>query len=629
MATAERRALAIEARVFDAASKQFRAISASAVHAGRSIVGGFRGAIGTLTSLRGLATGMVAAFAASRVVGAVRSVADGLDQLAKTSDQLGLTAESLGAIRHQAETAGVSLQEVGSALRTFERNLTAAQKGTGDQARALGLLGLRVEDFQGKQLNTVEVFARVADGLKGVGSAYERTRVLTDLFGDSGAKLATLLKPGGDAIRQMADEAQRLGLVFSREELARAEEFNDALTKVQQTFRGLFERIVVDLAPAFTKALEELRDLFVKHGSTIRDTIFSITDAFAGMAETVAIGTVRMIDWITQLSAALRDIASRIEVIKAAVVVADSVLGFGTDNERMQARARLTLAIDEWRRAQVALGDEVLESGRKMQASMKATEEFFSQLREKIRAAREEQRRGATVAAGTKPPSGNDPPTTEESRRLADNLYSGVQRAALAWRDFNQVAFQAGQDLVNGPLNAMSNAFASIIDGTRTAKDAFRDFGRATIKVLADVAAKMLTVQLVSGIFGLPNGATPNQFGVLRAKGGVDPGGVDRLLPVRGFAKGGIVRRPTFALMGEGSAPAEAFVPLPDGRSIPVSFDGAAPSGPAVVNVNIQAWDGTDVMRVLRKHRGILRELQADDLNRFGSVRQHHQRALR
>ncbi len=612
--------------MFDAASKQFRAISASAVHAGRSIVGGFRGAIGTLTSLRGLATGMVAAFAASRVVGAVRSVADGLDQLAKTSDQLGLTAESLGAIRHQAETAGVSLQEVGSALRTFARNLTAAQKGTGDQARALGLLGLRVEDFQGQQLDTVEVFARVADGLKGVGSAYERTRVLTDLFGDSGAKLATLLKPGGDAIRQMAEEAQRLGLVFSREDLARAEAFNDAITRLQQTFRGLFERIFVDLAPVLTKAMEDLRDLFVQHGATIRDTVLAISETFAGLAEIVAIGTAKMVHWITQLSAVLRDVGNRIDVIRAAVGVAQSIIGFGSDSERTQARAQLTLAIDEWRKAQVVLGDEILRSGALAEKQTKVIEEFFEKLREKIRAAREEQQRGLGTAPGVTPP----PAPAADAATAADNLVAGIEKASVAWRDFNQAAFQAGQDLVNGPLHALQGAFASILDGTRSARDAFKDFGRQTVRVLAQVISKLITVRILSSIFGgTAVGVDGAATGVLRARGGVDPGGVERLLPVRGFAKGGIVRRPTFALMGEGSAPAEAFVPLPDGRSIPVSFDGAAPGGGGAVHVTIQAWDGADVMRVLRKHRGILRELQADDLKRHTTVRQQHQRALR
>jgi len=39
------------------------------------------------------------------------------------------------------------------------------------------------------------------------------------------------------------------------------------------------------------------------------------------------------------------------------------------------------------------------------------------------------------------------------------------------------------------------------------------------------------------------------------------------------YARGGIANSPQLAVFGEGSMP-EAFVPLPDGRSIPVSFRG-------------------------------------------------------
>ena len=48
-------------------------------------------------------------------------------------------------------------------------------------------------------------------------------------------------------------------------------------------------------------------------------------------------------------------------------------------------------------------------------------------------------------------------------------------------------------------------------------------------------------------------------------------------LPLRRYASGGVTDRPQLAMFGEGSKP-EAYVPLPDGRSIPavVSLKGMA-----------------------------------------------------
>lgn len=62
-------------------------------------------------------------------------------------------------------------------------------------------------------------------------------------------------------------------------------------------------------------------------------------------------------------------------------------------------------------------------------------------------------------------------------------------------------------------------------------------------------------------------------------------------LPLRKYANGGIARSAQFAIFGEGDRP-EAFVPLPDGRSIPVTMRASgggaqqgASSSPPVVNI--------------------------------------------
>jgi len=61
-------------------------------------------------------------------------------------------------------------------------------------------------------------------------------------------------------------------------------------------------------------------------------------------------------------------------------------------------------------------------------------------------------------------------------------------------------------------------------------------------------------------------------------------------VPLRKYAAGGVARSPQLALYGEGSQ-AEAFVPLPDGRRIPVALEGGAPA----VTVNVINQSGQPV----------------------------------
>lgn len=67
-------------------------------------------------------------------------------------------------------------------------------------------------------------------------------------------------------------------------------------------------------------------------------------------------------------------------------------------------------------------------------------------------------------------------------------------------------------------------------------------------------------------------------------------------LPLRKYANGGIARRPQLALFGEGRQP-EAYVPLPDGRTIPVTMRGGAQQAAAApsVSVNVINNSGTSV----------------------------------
>ena len=84
------------------------------------------------------------------------------------------------------------------------------------------------------------------------------------------------------------------------------------------------------------------------------------------------------------------------------------------------------------------------------------------------------------------------------------------------------------------------------------------------------------------GLGGDSNGfniadATRSDF----AKGGVMTGYGP--MDLKHYSRGGIASQPQLAMFGEGAVP-EAYVPLPDGRSIPVTMKG---SGSGEVQVNI------------------------------------------
>jgi lambda family phage tail tape measure protein len=87
-------------------------------------------------------------------------------------------------------------------------------------------------------------------------------------------------------------------------------------------------------------------------------------------------------------------------------------------------------------------------------------------------------------------------------------------------------------------------------------------------------------------------GFNPLAFsGISFANGGIMTG--DGPMPLKKYASGGIANSPQLALYGEGSRP-EAFVPLPDGRRIPVAMQGGG-GGSTNVTVNVDASGNASV----------------------------------
>lgn len=126
--------------------------------------------------------------------------------------------------------------------------------------------------------------------------------------------------------------------------------------------------------------------------------------------------------------------------------------------------------------------------------------------------------------------------------------------------------------------SSMTSAFMSMIDGTKSVKDAFRDMARDIIKQLYEIIVVKRMVNAITGALGFANGGA---FSAGRQ--------------IQAYANGGVVGGPTYfpmaggktGLMGE--AGPEAIMPLKRGRGgkLGVSVEGASGSVNVVNNINV------------------------------------------
>jgi len=138
---------------------------------------------------------------------------------------------------------------------------------------------------------------------------------------------------------------------------------------------------------------------------------------------------------------------------------------------------------------------------------------------------------------------------------------------------------QIGRQMELVTVQAFNGMTDALVNFVMTGKLDFRSLANSIISDLIRIqiqrAITLPMARAMSSIFGFADG------GVMTSAGP---------MALRSYASGGIANSPQLALFGEGSRP-EAYVPLPDGRSIPVTMSGGAFGGD-VFNISVSISDG-------------------------------------
>ena len=139
-------------------------------------------------------------------------------------------------------------------------------------------------------------------------------------------------------------------------------------------------------------------------------------------------------------------------------------------------------------------------------------------------------------------------------------------------------AEQIGKQMESATVRAFNGMTDALVNFVMTGKLDFRSLANSIISDLIRIqiqrAITLPLARAMSSFFGFADG------GVMTSAGP---------MALRSYASGGIANSPQLALFGEGSKP-EAYVPLPDGRSIPVTMSGGASAGD-VFNISVSVSD--------------------------------------
>ena len=226
---------------------------------GQDKASGVMGKIGKLAKGLGKGLAGIGVAAVGMGLASVKSFADAGDEVQKMALKTGFSTEALSELKHAANLSGTSIQGLEKGFKKMSSVVLDAQQGLSTGTDALAMMGMTVEDLAG--LDPEQTFLKMSEAIADIEDPIIKAAAAQDVFGKAGVDLLPMLANGAEGLKEMREEANDLGLVFSQEAADDAADFKDSLTKLQGAFSGLMKEIGQALMPVLDALIPVLIDL--------------------------------------------------------------------------------------------------------------------------------------------------------------------------------------------------------------------------------------------------------------------------------------------------------------------------------------------------------------------------------
>ena len=193
------------------------------------------------------------------------------DDIATLSTQTGVSQSSLQQWTYASNFVDTSVDSITSSMTKLTQTMGNALNGSSEASDKFATLGVSITDVHGRLRSTEDVFWDAIDALGKIENPAERDAAAIALFGESAQKLNPLIEAGREGFEALNAEAERLGTVFSDDEIATMGGFDDAMQRNSQAVSGLKNAIGLALIPAFQPLVNRATEAMGRVNHAIRD----------------------------------------------------------------------------------------------------------------------------------------------------------------------------------------------------------------------------------------------------------------------------------------------------------------------------------------------------------------------
>ena len=554
------------------------------------------------SKLGGAAAAFLSVAAIQQLGVAVRDAANKLGDLKDAADAIGITTDALQKLQYSAQLSGVSSDVLQTSLSKLSKNLGDAAMGGTTAKKALDTLGLSGASLAAMPLD--KALGVVADKMSSIENPAQRAALATELFGKSGLAMVNMLADGSSGLNAMADEAEKLGVVINRDVIENAAAAADKLDAMSMVISANLTEALVNLAPLLISTAQGIASIV----AGVNDFSFgdlnyyrAVGDSFKYVKENAGVASNELKAY-TDAQATLTALGTN-KLENRMDVQTNSQAVKAADNAVRIAGAQLIAAVeaDKAQKGLVQTYKASLNGVSDNNSALQTEIGLLGQSAEaKIRAAAAQEKAATIERLSAQALAANIPisetqrlsieaiATQQEQLTIALEMGKIAQTGATKGMSESAIAAQKAKDalaIYQGQVedlgltmsefesisstiqSSMEDAFMGMVDGTSSAKDAFKSMA-------ADIIKELYRVLVVQRLVGQIGTATQAGTGLI--------GAIGRGLGI-GMAAGGPLQAGQPSVVGEHGR--ELFVPSSAGRVLSVPQSKAAVGGGGGVTV--------------------------------------------
>lgn len=234
---------------------------------------------GLATGAKAAAAGVAAVTAAAAAVAVkladtANEAADYGDNVDKMSQKLGLSAEAYQEWDFIMQHSGSDVDKMSASMKKLA---DAVQQPTKESTAAFEKLGISIEDAA--KMSQEDLFAKTITELQKMESGTERTALANDLLGKSAMDLGALLNTSAEDTEAMRQQVRELGGVMSDDAVKSAAQFKDSLQNMKTAVGSVGREIGSSFMPSMTQMMDAFGGV-IKGSDGAEEALQAGIDAF-------------------------------------------------------------------------------------------------------------------------------------------------------------------------------------------------------------------------------------------------------------------------------------------------------------------------------------------------------------